>query len=93
MGDQKIIEIDGSIGYGQVVRTAVALSALTLKPIRIFNIRKGRPKPGLAAQHLMGVKVAAEFCDADVSGLSIGSTEIEFAPKKNNVPLNKKIDI
>jgi len=93
MGEQEIIEIDGSIGEGQVLRTAIALSALMLKPIRIFNIRKDRPKPGLAAQHLMGVKVAAEFCDADVDGLSVGSTEIKFAPKKFDVPSHKEIDI
>ena len=93
MGNTDLVEIDGSIGYGQVVRTAVALSALTLKPIRIFNIRKGRPKPGLMAQHLAGVKIAAEFCSADVNGLSVGSTEIEFIPKEANIPSYKKIDI
>lgn len=93
MGESEIIEIDGSIGGGQVLRTAIALSALTMKPIRIFNIRKNRPKPGLAAQHLMGVKIAAEFCDADVEGLSIGSTEIKFSPKRTNVPSHKIIDI
>lgn len=93
MNKKESIEIDGSIGGGQVLRTAIALSALTLKPIRIFNIRKNRSKPGLAAQHLTGVKIAAEFCDADVKGLSIGSTEIEFIPKQRNVPSQKKIDI
>jgi RNA 3'-terminal phosphate cyclase len=29
-----MIEIDGSIGYGQVLRTAISLSCLTLKPVR-----------------------------------------------------------
>ncbi len=90
---RKFVEIDGSIGYGQVVRTAVALSALTLKPIRIFNIRKGRSRPGLRPQHLTGVQIAAEFCNAKVKGLSIGSTELEFIPDRLNVPSHKKIDI
>lgn len=89
----KPIEIDGSIGYGQVLRTAVALSVLTLKSVRIFNIRKGRPRPGLMPQHLTGVKIAAEFCSADVKGLSIGSMEVEFTPKEITLPLHKKIDI
>jgi len=87
-----MIEIDGSIGYGQVLRTAIALSCLTLKPIRIFNIRKGRPKPGLMAQHLMGVKIAGEFCNAEIKGLKLYSTEVEFSPKSFNVS-DKKIDI
>jgi len=88
----EMIEIDGAIGYGQVLRTAIALSCLTLKPIRIFNIRKGRPKPGLMAQHLMGVKIAGEFCNAEIKGLKLYSTEIEFSPKSFNVS-DKKIDI
>ncbi len=87
-----MIEIDGSIGYGQVLRTAVSLSALTLKPVRIFNIRKGRPKAGLAAQHLTGVKIAGEFCNAEIKGLQLGSTEIEFIPTGLNAT-NRKIDI
>ena len=76
-----MIEIDGSLGYGQVLRTAVGLSALALKPVRITNIRKNRPNPGLQAQHLTGVQVAAEFTDADVKGLKLNSTEIDFIPK------------
>lgn len=87
-----MIEVDGSVGYGQVLRSSVALSALLLKPIKIFNIRKGRPKPGLAAQHLTGVKIAGEFCNAEIKGLEIGSTETEFIPRELNVS-NKKIDI
>ena len=87
-----MLEIDGSIGYGQVLRTAIALSSLLLKPIKIFNIRKGRPKPGLMAQHLTGVKIAGEFCNAEIKGLKIGSMEVEFIPKEFNVK-DKKIDI
>lgn len=87
-----MIEIDGAIGYGQILRTAIALSSLTLKPIKIFNIRKGRPKPGLMMQHLIGVKVAGEFCKAEIKGLKLYSTEVEFIPKSFNV-YDRKIDI
>src|SRR3989344_36594 len=86
------MEIDGSVGYGQVLRTAISLAALTLKPVKITNIRKDRPKPGLMPQHLMGVKIAGEFCDAEIKGLKIGSTEVEFFPKKHNFS-DRKIDI
>lgn len=80
-----MITIDGVIGYGQVLRTSIALSALTLKPIKIINIRKNRPKPGLQAQHLTGVKIAGEFTNAEIKGLQLHSTEIEFIPKSHNI--------
>jgi len=78
------IEIDGRYGEGggQVLRTAVSLSAVTGKPCRIFNIRAGRPNPGLAAQHLAGVKAAAQLCNAGLEGARIGSQEVRFQPRE-----------
>ena len=87
-----MIIIDGSEGWGQVLRTAIALSSLTLKPVKITNIRASRPKPGLMMQHLVGIKIAAEFCDAQVLGLQFGSMEVEFSPRKLDVQ-DKTIDI
>lgn len=79
-----MIEIDGSFGSGggQIIRTAVGLSALTGKPCRISNIRKNHPQPGLKAQHMKGVDAVGKLCDADVKGLEIGSETIEFIPKE-----------
>jgi RNA 3'-terminal phosphate cyclase (ATP) len=89
-----MIEIDGSIGGGQLLRTAIGLSALINKPVKISNIRKGKAtdKPGLRPQHLMGIKVAGEFCQADITGLKESSLEVEFVPKKLNV-YDNEIDI
>ena len=49
-----MITIDGSFGEGggQVLRTSLALSAITGQPLHIYNIRAARSKPGLQAQHL-----------------------------------------
>ncbi len=79
-----MIEIDGSEGEGggQMLRTAIALSALTGKAVRIHDIRANRPKPGLAAQHLCAVKGVAMICDALVEGAEMGSTHITFTPGK-----------
>ncbi len=79
-----MIDIDGSEGEGggQMLRTAIALSALTGKPVRIRNIRANRPKPGLAAQHLCAVRGVAGICDAQVEGAEVGSTQLQFIPNK-----------
>lgn len=77
-----MIEVDGSLGEGggAVLRTALALSAVSRRPIHIYNIRAKRPKPGLAPQHLRGVEALAKLTRAKVEGLSLRSTELKFEP-------------
>jgi len=77
-----MMTIDGSFGEGggQVLRTSLALAALLGRELRVEGIRAGRPKPGLAAQHLAGVRAAAEVCGARVEGARLGSTELTFVP-------------
>jgi RNA 3'-phosphate cyclase len=79
-----MIEIDGSFGEGggQIVRTAVALSALTKKPVKIFNIRAKRKNPGLSYQHMTSVESVRRLCDAEIKGLGKGSSAVEFYPKE-----------
>lgn len=77
-----MLEIDGSYGEGggQLVRTAVALSAITGRGIKITKIRKNRQNPGLKQQHLKALETTARICEAQISGLFPGSTEITFVP-------------
>lgn len=77
-----MIEIDGSFGEGggQIIRTAIALAAITGKEVEIKNIRANRPKPGLAAQHLHAVKAVEKLSGGTTEGLELRSTRLKFAP-------------
>lgn len=76
------VHIDGAMGEGggQVLRTAISLSAITGKPLRIDNIRANRSKSGLLRQHLTALRAAAEICEAKVDGAVLRSTSISFRP-------------
>ena len=77
-----MIEVDGAHGEGggQLLRMAVALSALTDTPVRVVRIRAGRPTPGLAAQHVTAIDAVSKLCGGEVTGLAVGSSTIEFRP-------------
>ena len=77
-----VLKIDGSHGEGggQILRSAVTLSAITQKPIQIENIRHNRKVPGLRPSHLSAIKVLGKICNAKIQGLEVGSTSITFLP-------------
>lgn len=77
-----MLEVDGSHGEGggQLLRTAVAVAAVTRQNLHFTKIRAMRQEPGMAAQHLAAVKCVAKMCDAEAEGLSIGSKELTFRP-------------
>lgn len=75
-----LIELDGSEGGGQILRSALSLSMTSGQPLRIRNIRGRRSRPGLLRQHLTAVRAAAEICAAEVEGAELGSRELAFRP-------------
>jgi RNA 3'-phosphate cyclase len=81
---QSLIQIDGSYGEGggQILRTALALSAILRKPFTLFHIRSKRKNPGLQAQHLAAVEALARITDAQTEGVRLGSQRITFIPQK-----------
>src|SRR2546423_2086798 len=77
-----MISIDGSFGEGggQIIRTSLALSLITGKSFRIFNVRARREKPGLQRQHLTAVLSAAKIGNARVDGAEVKSQAFTFMP-------------
>lgn len=88
------VEVDGSRGEGggQILRTSLALSILTGKPLHMTRIRANRPKPGLQRQHSACVHAAALLCSAKVTGGEVGSSELMFEPSVARAT-NLEIDI
>jgi RNA 3'-terminal phosphate cyclase (ATP) len=78
------IKIDGSFGEGggQIIRSAVTLSAITGRPVQVENIRKNRKVPGLRPQHILGIKILSKICQAKVEGLHVNSTSLCFSPSE-----------
>lgn len=78
----KMIVIDGKEAGGQILRTALGLSAITNKSLKVINIRGARAEGGLKTQHLEGILGVAQLCNAEVKGANLGSKEIEFTPRR-----------
>lgn len=78
-----MISIDGSRGEGggQILRTSLGLAVLTGQPVRLYNIRAGRQKPGLMRQHLTAVLAAARVGCAEVEGAELRSQEVILRPQ------------
>jgi RNA 3'-phosphate cyclase len=90
-----VLEVDGSYGEGggQLVRSAVALAALTGRALRLDRVRAKRAKPGLAPQHLAAVRAVAALCDARCEGLELGASGFRFEPRTRPAGGELRIDV
>jgi len=77
-----LLTLDGATGEGggQILRTGLALSMVTGRPLHITRIRAGRPKPGLMRQHLACVQAAVAVCNGQAEGAELNSQTLRFTP-------------
>jgi RNA 3'-terminal phosphate cyclase (ATP) len=82
MRQRKKVTIDGRYGEGggQILRTALTLSAIVKVPVYINHIRGNRKKPGLRPQHLTAVNALKTITGAKVEGAKVDSDELVFDP-------------
>ena len=78
----ELIPLDGAEGEGggQILRSALTLSAVTGQGFRVERIRARRLRPGLRPQHLAAVRAAGLACGAEVHGAFDGSPDLRFIP-------------
>jgi len=78
----KLIPIDGAAGEGggQILRSALTLSAITGQGFEMARIRARRSRPGLRPQHVAAVRAVAMSSEAEVHGAFDGSPDLRFVP-------------
>lgn len=89
------IALDGGAGEGggQILRTALALSAITGRPFAVERVRANRLKPGLRPQHREAARAVAHLCDAVLSGDEVGSSRVSFRPRRQAIAGEHAFDI
>jgi RNA 3'-terminal phosphate cyclase (ATP) len=90
-----LIVIDGAQGEGggALLRTALAMSALTQQALRVDNVRGATRYPALDAEDVTLIRALARSCDAETTGAEVGSSSISFMPTRRPKNLNGQLEI
>jgi RNA 3'-terminal phosphate cyclase (ATP) len=91
------VTIDGSQGEGggQILRTSLALSIVTGRPLHLRRIRADRKRPGLQRQHLACVEAAVRLSGGTASTLELDAQDLVFDPGTDRAawPATVAVDI
>ena len=82
----EIVEIDGSMGGGSVLRVAAPLAIALGKSLRVTNVRSQKANRGIQVQHLVGLEFLAQITGSQLIGAAVGSSEIFLTPGNSTPP-------
>lgn len=90
-----VIRLDGSYGEGggALLRTALAMSALTQQGLKIDNIRANGRFTGLDPEDLTILKALAKISAADVVGGELGAQSLTFLPSARARNMNAQLEV
>lgn len=90
-----LVQLDGSHGEGggALVRTALAMAALTQQAVRIDQVRGGTNHPGIDVEDLTLLKALSKSCQAETIGAELGSKSVSFLPTKRCSGLKDSLDV
>ena len=85
--------IDGSTGEGggQILRSALTISTIIKKPVKIINIRTKRNNPGLRHQHVTTIKLLSKLFNINIENVRLGAEWINIIFDKKDIEINKDI--
>ncbi len=85
--------IDGSTGEGggQILRSALTISTIIKKPVKIINIRTKRNNPGLRHQHVTTIKLLSKLFNIHIENVRLGAEWINIIFDKKDIEINKDI--
>lgn len=90
---QRLIVLDGTYGEGggALLRTALAMSAITEQGVRIEGIRGNTRHPGIDPEDLTLLQALTESTAAEVTGAELGANVLSFVPTRLPKALNGRL--
>jgi RNA 3'-terminal phosphate cyclase (ATP) len=90
-----LVKIDGAYGEGggALIRTALAMAALTQQPVRIEQVRGATNFPGLDIEDLTLLGSLSRSCAAETMGAELKSPVVSFLPTRKAAHLSGSLDV
>lgn len=90
-----MLVLDGGYGEGggALVRTALAMSALTVQPFRMENVRGQQARQGLNSEDLAVLRTLAHSASAETVGAEMGATQFSFLPTRTVRPFRGDVHV